>query len=474
MAITYFVGRRMSGTAAERTGGTFTDFPAGWEFTETDTNPPLSYLWTGSAWRLITEKDVTETLTGKTLTSPALNTPTVTGSGGTLTLPAGPDTLLGRATTDTLTNKTLTSPAINTPTVTGSGGTLTLPAGPDTLLGRATTDTLTNKTLTSPAINTPTVTGSGGTLTLPAGPDTLVGRATTDTLTNKTLTTPVIATITNTGTLTLPTSTDTLVGKATTDTLTNKTLTSPTINTPVLGTPLTIANGGTGAATLQAASIHVHPPVKKVGAWYGRAITNSSDGTLSANYVVGVVSTGVNTTTIDAAGFYTAMTTGTTVNSLAYHRWSNISCRGLNPIFKLNFALTQVTNTRFFAGFSANSGSNPVSTADPLNGIAGCGLWFDSAVSPNWKIQHNNAGGSNTTDTTTAADTANHTLTITAVDATPSFLVSLDGVLMTNGTITTDPPLQTSNFGPMFWIENTLAATASLMKAYWLTVQQDN
>ena len=59
--------------------------------------------------------------------------------------------------TQTLTNKTLTTPAINNPTLTGSGGALTLPAGPDTLVGRATTDTLTNKTLTSPTI-------SGGTI----------------------------------------------------------------------------------------------------------------------------------------------------------------------------------------------------------------------------------------------------------------------------------------------------------------------
>ena len=61
--------------------------------------------------------------------------------------------------TQTLTNKTLTSPTINTPALNGSGGALTLPAGPDTLVGRATTDTLTNKTLTSPTVNTPTLTG---------------------------------------------------------------------------------------------------------------------------------------------------------------------------------------------------------------------------------------------------------------------------------------------------------------------------
>jgi hypothetical protein len=104
----------------------------------------------------------------------------------TFTFPDVTDMVVALTATQTLTNKTLTSPAINTPTVTGSGGTLTLPAGPDDLVGRATTDTLTNKTLTAPVISTISNTG---TLTLPTSTDTLVGKATTDTLTNKLLST---------------------------------------------------------------------------------------------------------------------------------------------------------------------------------------------------------------------------------------------------------------------------------------------
>lgn len=167
-----------------------------------------------------------------TLNAPSIST---ISNGGTITLPSGTDTLVGRATTDTLTNKTLTAPTISTIT---NVGTITLPTATDTLVGTATTDTLTNKTLTAPVISTIT---NGGTITLPSGTDTLVGRATTDTLTNKTLTAPVISTIRNTGTITLPTATDTLVGRATTDTLTNKT---------IANTGNTITVGGTNITSL--------------------------------------------------------------------------------------------------------------------------------------------------------------------------------------------------------------------------------
>jgi hypothetical protein len=215
---------------------------------KTLTTPIFSSIFNGGTLTLPTGPDTlvgrasTDTLTNKTLTLPVISS---ISNSGTLTLPTGPDTLVGRATTDTLTNKTLTLPVISS---ISNSGTLTLPLGPDTLVGRAATDTLTNKTLTLPVISS---ISNSGTLTLPLGPDTLVGRASTDTLTNKTLTAPIISTISNSGTLTLPTGPDTLVGRATTDTLTNKTLTNPVQSAAEVFTQITTpANPAAGTNKL--------------------------------------------------------------------------------------------------------------------------------------------------------------------------------------------------------------------------------
>jgi len=72
-----------------------------------DSDDNLLTVGDGSSRKVMVDTTTAQTLTNKTLTSPTINTPSISGSGGALTLPAGPDTLVGRATTDTLTNKTI-------------------------------------------------------------------------------------------------------------------------------------------------------------------------------------------------------------------------------------------------------------------------------------------------------------------------------------------------------------------------------
>ncbi len=68
---------------------------------------------------MATQNSTNVSISGGTLASVTITTPTISSitNTGTLTLPNQTDTLVGRATTDTLTNKTLTSPVMTTPSL---------------------------------------------------------------------------------------------------------------------------------------------------------------------------------------------------------------------------------------------------------------------------------------------------------------------------------------------------------------------
>jgi hypothetical protein len=96
------------------------------------------------------------------------------------------NTLTGVASTgtaQTLSNKTFTTPVISS---ISNSGTITIPTGTDTLVGRATTDILLNKTLTTPVIATIKPDASNS-LNLPITTDTLVALTNAQTLLNKTI-----------------------------------------------------------------------------------------------------------------------------------------------------------------------------------------------------------------------------------------------------------------------------------------------
>ena len=102
-----------------------------------------SYYMNGTAL-----KDVSETLTNKTLTTPVISSISNTG---TLTLPTSTDTLVGRATTDTLTNKSI---SLTTNTLSGSLAEFNSALSGDDFVSLTGSETLTNKTLGSAVATT--------------------------------------------------------------------------------------------------------------------------------------------------------------------------------------------------------------------------------------------------------------------------------------------------------------------------------
>jgi len=102
-----------------------------------------SYSMNGTAL-----KDVSETLTNKTLTTPVISSISNTG---TLTLPTSTDTLVGRATTDTLTNKSI---SLGSNTITSTLAQLNTAVSDADLASLAGSETLTNKTLSSAVATT--------------------------------------------------------------------------------------------------------------------------------------------------------------------------------------------------------------------------------------------------------------------------------------------------------------------------------
>jgi len=112
----------------------------------------------------------------------------------TITLPDASTTLVGTDTTQTLSNKTLTTPTINGPEITATGGTprihgIYLPEPHFITFEGSTTDEFeTVLTVVNPTADR--------TVSLPDATTTLVGNNTTDTLTNKTITSPIVSGLT--------------------------------------------------------------------------------------------------------------------------------------------------------------------------------------------------------------------------------------------------------------------------------------
>jgi hypothetical protein len=166
----------------------------------------------------------TQTLTNKTVD---LDANTLTGTLAEWNTALQGDSFVSLTGSETLTNKTLTSPAINTGTI-SLGANLTMGAYSLVFEGATPNDYETTVSVTDPTADR--------TITIPNATGTIVLKDTTDTLTNKSID---IGNNTLTGSLAefnAALQSESFVSLTGTETLTNKTLTSPTVTSPTLNT----------------------------------------------------------------------------------------------------------------------------------------------------------------------------------------------------------------------------------------------
>jgi len=211
------------------------------------------------------------------------------------------------------------------------------------------------------------------------------------------------------------------------------------------------------------------PDLAKTGSWYGTA-TTIGNGILTSRLQAITVGTGANSDASDSTGIYRTFDTNATINSLAGIRCDNAMFRRiLNCYFKTALYLNSVSNVRVFAGFVANS-SAPASAADPLNALEGVALWFDSAVSANWKRYHNDSSGAGTVDDTSvaAATSTLYPVEIYAVGDS-KFRIVFNGV---STDISSNIPASTTGLAFWVYMENTTGASRT-MRAYYINTRTD-
>ena len=208
------------------------------------------------------------------------------------------------------------------------------------------------------------------------------------------------------------------------------------------------------------------PDVTKWGVWDASTAssgTGMGSGAL-ASIAVGTGSTG-NSGSPSSAGLYRIYDTGATINSISGLRTGAVqTARILNPYFKCRLLTgASIANTRIYAGF-VNTGNAPTSQADPLNALAGCALWYDSAVNANWRRLHNDSSGASVSDDTSVAvaTTTEYVVEIMALtDSKFRFVFN-----NTTTDITTDIPASTTTLAWWIYIENTLGASRTLTNFY--------
>lgn len=223
--------------------------------------------------------------------------------------------------------------------------------------------------------------------------------------------------------------------------------------------------------------VGVHPSIKRTGAYLGNgsgvAAGVGSVGLLDNIGVTIAVATGGFGSVVRSSGGFGlrgVWNSSTTINSLGGLRFNPASLffeRSISPLIECRMAgRTASTTERIFFGFTSSTAA-PTSLASPLDSLSGVAFFYDSAVNNQWHIHQND--GSATADITTIAtvgtiDTSPHTFALKAVTDT-KFQYSYDGGAFTD--ITTKIPASTTGLGFQWYVESLAGSAARALDVYW-------
>ena len=213
------------------------------------------------------------------------------------------------------------------------------------------------------------------------------------------------------------------------------------------------------------------PDKAKQGTFWGSHPTNA-DGILNGRIGTITVGTAATSQGVDSTGCYRIYDTGTTVNSLTGNRFQIAALNRVNrAYFKTGIYLSNNTAVRLYAGL-VSSTSDPTSAADPLANLSGVGLWFDSAVSANWKRAHNDGDSTGDyDDTSVAAATGTlYPVEIYANNDNNAWRFVFNNTLTD---ISTEIPASTTQLAFWIYMENTTGGAAKIFRNYYTIVRND-
>jgi hypothetical protein len=161
-------------------------------------------------------------------------------------------------------------------------------------------------------------------------------------------------------------------------------------------------------------------------------------------------------------GLTQVITTHETINSYAGIRSTvGYAERAINPYLRVVFRLSEITDCRFFCGWSSyftTVGNNSVGATiyDTHNAI---GLKLETDAT-NFELYHNDGSSPGTTEVTPVApaDDQIHTFELRALNSVPKYQFKFDNAT-TWSDITTDIPLEATEMAFQAWLENTVASS---------------